>query len=772
MFKSVSKRLLRSTDYIFRNSNYPARRGDLVALGEFALPRKAYPWAWVEPPPGLERSLLAHGKVINGWNPAELSFWDMKETVLVDLAAKAGRRALALTAFLAAGVSALSFPQFMPTINALPDFPQWAVNSSAYGALAGWLLQSAAMMLWTSATIVINQGWPLALLFPVIWWFSFVQGMTTLWNSVSRNMRNPTIDALTQWRGNAHERKQSDKVHNRVVMDVIDRLPDMPFFKIGVSTGSMAAAGVLGAPVKGSWLGVDGESVRKHIIATGETGSGKTRLFLEPMFVQMVINATWPKGSSIGAYVTDGKGVLAYDLLPKCGKRQSDVRIVGIREGEYGVNLIKGMTPPELADAMGNVAAQLSGNPRAGEDFWPVMAAFVVKTCAIIARAVEFDEDAVADFIRLKGCRPYSLLGIYKLALDDELSAQAIEWVKFIFNSDDESDPERTAIIKEGLDAGTDLIRHYHSIAHETKTGYTGNIIKVLGRITDNAEVTKRFCTGVYDRTIDIDYCLSGGITMVAIGQSNAGDLGKFVAVWMKTRLMQAARARNQRDPEAAKKNLCVMMADEVQSLLTIGSADSDGEFWNVGRSSGMYLCCATQSIAAIEQAIGDKGMNNFLSNMATRVILKTMEKTTLAYYRELMGQSMQVTSSLNGVYSNHATMEENIRKPKPILRFSFLSGLFPTTFQVITAPRPPYNIARIRKANDEAPPEKRETEANLIRREEDMLREAIKESSQMKYVIDFKALWTGSDHAFVIVNRGTGMRYDMVDLNPILNEL
>lgn len=122
---------------------------------------------------------------------------------------KAGWRALKLTAILAAGVSALAFPQFLPVIDALPAFPQWAIDTHVYGALGAWALQSAAMLVWTTATVVISNGWPLALLLPVFWGVAFVQGMQLLWDSASRNMRLPTIDALALWHSNATRRAEA-----------------------------------------------------------------------------------------------------------------------------------------------------------------------------------------------------------------------------------------------------------------------------------------------------------------------------------------------------------------------------------------------------------------------------------------------------------------------------------------------------------------------------------------------------------------------------------
>lgn len=769
MFRYLTKRLLRSTDYLFPKSS------DLVAFGERLYPRADHPAMWEDLPDDLRRGWLWDGQLPDGREAANLCFQYIKERDLIGLGEKAGRQALKLTAILAAGVSLLAFPQLMPVIDALPQFPSWALDSSAYGLLGAWALQSAAMMLWATATVVISNGWPLLLLLPVFAWFAYLEGMKTLWNSVSYNMRRPTMDALVAEHNGTRRDIQYDAYSSLAVDACSTRLRDYPIIPVGRSTGMMAAMGVPSAPAKGTWLSIDGHSVMRHVLAFGDTGTGKTRLFLQPLFKNLIIDAVWPKGHKAGAYITDGKGVLWRDVLPFCGPRMDDVRIIGVGEGHYGVDLVKGMTPPEVAEAIRGVGTQLGGGADSSKDqFWVKKGANIVKHTAWVALALESDPEILAAFIRVEGCRPYSLMGINLLACREDLADKAIKVVKDLANeNDDEANPEKARLLRKAVKSGTWIKLEYHNVADTTKSGFKSNVEDLFSVIDDDDQLSERFCTGIFDedRTVEIDHCLKGGITMLAIGAgAKAGDFGQFIAVWLKTRLMQTARARNEADSNVAEKFSCAMFADEYQMLATKGTPNSCGKFWNVARSSGLYLVAATQSMAAVEDAVGTTAARNILSNMSTRVLLKTKEKGTLDYYRELLGQSMQVVSTLKGVYSNHAAIARAFGLPQALIGFGAKAGLLPTRFVAPTTTLPVYDIAHLLALNDTMPDDKREHPSIIVKRQEDMIAKAIGEASQWKDKVKIDDLTTGDGYALVIAERGGSSRYDFVNLKPILD--
>ncbi|MGO7821163.1 type IV secretory system conjugative DNA transfer family protein [Rhizobium ruizarguesonis] len=737
-------------------------------------PREEHPAMWVDLPDDLRRGWLWDGQLPDGREAANLCFQYIKEPDLIALGEKAGRQALKLTAFLAAGVSLLAFPQFLPVIDALPAFPSWALDSSAYGALGAWALQTAAMLVWATATLVISNGWPLLLLLPVFAWFAFLEGMKTLWNSVSYNMRRPTMDALVA-DFNGTRRDEQYEAYNDLVADTADRLGEYPVIPLGVSTGAMAAAGVAGAPSKGTLLSIDGHSVMRHMIVFGRTGTGKTRLVLQPLFRRLVIDAVWPEGHKAGAYVTDGKGVLWQELLAFCGRRRSEVKIIGTEEGHYGVDLVAGMSPPQIAEALLAVGAQMGGSGSGKDKFWVDKAVAIIKRTAWIALAIDSDEEVRQAFIEVEDCRPYSLLGIYKLAIDDAMARKAIGVVKDLANcNDDKKKPELGKLYRKAVREGTWLHINYLDLkAESTKDGFKSNVESLLSLIEDDEQLSERFCTGIFDkdRTMGIDYCLEGGITMLAIGAGTGeGEFGQFIAIWLKTKLMQTARARNAKNPKIADKFSCAMFADEYQMLATTGTTNSCEKFWAVGRSSGLYLIAASQSIAALESSVGQKPAHVILSNMSTRILLSTNELGTLEYYTKLLGKSMQVISSLKGVFSNHAEIIRKFGRPTPALAIGGLAGVMPTRFAAPTETLPVYDISHLLKLNEELPPEKQESRATIEKRQEDMISAAKKEAQQWKDKIDIDRLTTGQGYALVIAERGAGTRTDFVNLKPLLN--
>lgn len=775
MFNTISKKLIKATDTLFARSARPLLNGDLVTAGERWFPREQHPSMWLKIPQDMKRSLLWHGKLIDGSSPAYLCQDKMTDPVAAYILAQAMKKAFKYTTILASGVAALSLPVFGYALDTLPAFPTWAIDSGSYFAAVTWIASAAASMAWTFASVVISNGWPLALLFPVFAWYAFWDGLQTFWDSVSNDMRRPTLDALAFWDHQAQRRGEEYTAYQHVVSDIDKRLKFMPFFPFGVSTGMMAANGVSNAPLKGAYLGYDGDSARRHTMIFGDTGTGKTRLVLEPLYVNMVVNSEWPDGHKIGAYITDGKGVLWKDLYKHSGRRKDEVRIVGVGADHYGIDLLKGMTPPQVSEAILGVAQQMGKGSGGKDDFWIKKGASIIKNNAYLALAMETNAEVLADFMRVEGCRPYSLLGIYKLSIDEQASKQAIKVVQDTLNADDGADRDVTRKLRKAVVAGLWLTTQYHNIAENTKSGFTSNVSDLLDLIEDDEALCERFCTGTYraDRLIDVDYCLKGGITMLAVGGGTGeGEFGKFIAIWLKTRVMQTARMRNAADPDECKRVSCAMFADEYQSLVTVGSLNSCQHFWNVGRSSGLYLVAATQSLSAIEQTIGKVATENIMSNMSTRVLLKTKDKGTLMYYQELLGKSLQAVSSIPGVYSNHEAIKEKFGEPRPRFEIAKWAGLAPTDYTATISVRDAYNIDHLIAMNEQQPIEKQESYLSLRKRQEDMIAKATSEANQFHFKIDMDRMMSGAGYALVMAERGDGSRVDFVDLKPIRAEL
>ncbi|WP_165447390.1 type IV secretion system DNA-binding domain-containing protein [Rhizobium leguminosarum] len=771
----LSKLFLRSTDYLFAFSRNPALNGDLIALGEQKMPREKHPAAWVRVPDDLYRPMWWDGYLINGYDVADLAKWKMSAKKIATVSALAGRHAIILCGFLMAALVAINFVSVAQILDqTMPEFPSWAFEANAYGALAAWTAAMAVAVIWAGAAIIAAYGVPILLLMPIFWFFSLMNGLGYLWESQSWRLRLPTRDALVLYKQNKTRRENTYLAWTRQVLNATTWLADKPVFPIGVATGYMRSMGDIGAPLKGQFVCMDGDSARQHTLILGGTGSGKSMFVMEPMFSR-IMSANWGEGHRIGAYVTDGKGVLYKDFLKYVDKRD-DVKIVGVADDQFAIDLVRGMTPAQISDTFKGVSIQLLGNP--SDSFWIEMASLVIMHAAMIAQGFEYSERGVKEFTENEGFRPYSLAGIALIATNEIVCKGVSEVVRELRNKDEENKgaggTEKTEILKQAVKSTNWIKTNFWEIATETRTGIVSNINSVIGKLDGAPDVARRFCYGTCpaDKLIDVDHALNGGIIMVAVGGATHGLIGHLVTVWIKSRLyMRARRRMTELSKEELSKTSCAMFADEYQMLVTSGSDDSDSKIWNISRASGLFLIAATQSVAAMRQAMGADGCANLLNLLRTKILLKTEEESTLNYFQTLLGESLQAVSGHEDLFSSPDQIEEQKGGifGKPVYQIDKLAGLWSEKFNPQTRQRKPYKGGGISTMIDELPPEQ-QAQARLqhAMRMEDQNRAATTENLQYRKKIDFDVLLTGNGLALVMAQRAGGTRTDMVDLQAL----
>ncbi|TBH28174.1 hypothetical protein ELG63_36415 [Rhizobium leguminosarum] len=767
MFKGISKAIVKASDYAFSSSKNSIVRGDRWTFATERVPYSQYRSAWFAAPADVVRPPLWDGKLINGEDAATLAWNQIDDDVVSTVLATAGRQALKLSAILAAGVALISYPFLMDTWYMLPEFPTWAVESGAYGAIASWSLQATAAMLWTSGSVAISNSWPIALLFPIFWWNAFTAGMQSLWDRISWRLRAPTSDALTLHRLNASNRPSEIKAYGRQVVSAATRKDTKSLILLGKATGIMRNRGNSRSPLEDQMMCLDEESLGKHVLILGQSGTRKTTYIVTPLF-KRIINTDFASGRIMGAYVTDGKGVLHKALRPLVPAHKG-VTVVGVDEGQFGVDLIAGLDPQMAAAIMFRMAKQLD---KRGDDFWSSGASESFYQCAVIAQVL--DRDAVALDIMLKEyeARPYSLYGIYKICIDRDLMKDVIKVTRGIFSRDFKEDgSEYSELLKKAKLACRELETGYLEIAKETADGFMVNVKRVFQASFRHDEVKRRFFCGTYpkEKLVEIEEALNGGVVMIAISPNTENEAGLLAAMWMKSRLMSQALWRQKYRPDLIEKYSCCMIADEYQSLITHSEDDdaTDTKFWNVGRSTNLFLIAATQSIAAIEMMVKETAAKNLMNNFATKIVLKTDEDDTIEYYTKMMSQSLMAPVSYDDVYANY---EEVIRKenhgpePGPSYQLKFFDGLWLNYFRPSTKPRRSVNLDHVRAMIDQLKPEE-QVKAHMdlnkeIREREQKVVEAMK--SQARITVD--DFGKGEGFALCMVERAGQMRADFVD--------
>lgn len=349
---------------------------------------------------------------------------------------------------------------------------------------------------------------------------------------------------------------------------------------------------------------------------------------------------------------------------------------------------------------------------------------------------------------------------------------------------EDDTDDETRAHMR-AADQSIQWLKGAHMKQGEnTKGSIVANVSSVLGKLSGAPDITARFCSGAFKKSVDVDHALKGGILFVAIGETEHGMAGKVVNCWLKTRLYILAKRRLLTDPEGCRNTSCALVADEFQMLATVGP-DTDTTFWNIARETGVFMIAATQSVAALHQAIGHHATSNLMNLLRSKVILKTEERETLEYAKALAGEVARGWEYESDFYATQAVRRLEFNDDRaPRIEVGDIHGLVPQTFTASTDQYQPYDASHIASMWERASHQvggggaggsvdigdggASQNAQQMAMREEDQNRQSFIGSLQMRPKIDTDELLVGSGMAFAIIQRAGGDRMDVIDLEKI----
>jgi hypothetical protein len=463
-----------------------------------------------------------------------------------------------------------------------------------------------------------------------------------------------TKDADVRWGGRIETRNISNAVYKKQIALSEDFLKDTPLFKLGTATGVARLRGDLAGPVEGQVMCLDGESLFQHLLVLGGTGEGKTSAILKPLMRQLMAHA------SHGFYVTDAKGVLWRDALnvARAVGREGAVSVIGTGADQFGVDPIAKLTPTQVAATLRSVLKQMGGG--SNDSFWPDMAANILRHVLTIALTYKLTDAGQKE--ERGGLNPYSLWWAYQAVLNKEQLALVIGQIKALGEANDaeisrlidagERDPSREKEIEAEIDRLTTMISPethasllylettWAGMAPETKSGIVANVTQLLDGFAGARVLRERFACGRSDSsTIELTRALNGGIVLNALSSIEDGMPARLVLIMLKTTLYREARVREadfkkmepKRDPQKAP---CVVIMDEVQEIATSDPASglSDATFWNVARTTGLAGIFATQTLAALNQALGEEAAANFIQQARSKVFFRSEDAATVEH--------------------------------------------------------------------------------------------------------------------------------------------
>lgn len=462
-----------------------------------------------------------------------------------------------------------------------------------------------------------------------------------------------TKDADVRWGYRSETRELLRRTFIRQLELANGHLRDAATYFVGSATGMLRTRGDLAAPVADQPVKFDRESLFQHALVFGGTGEGKTTAMLKPMLRTVLADR------SFGAFISDAKGVFWQDAEKVAASigRSDDVLIIGTGAGQKGLDPIASLTPTQVAAVLRSVLRQTSGE--ASDSFWPDMAASLIGHALTIGRAFALTEAGKKE-AEATGVNPYSLWWAYRAIIIGDakdrpgpmrqaishLRAQYDEGAKQYHAAQARGDAEdakakaRTdqAIFTPEYYASLDYIEGaWEVMARETKTGIVASVSQLLDGFSGARVLRERFACGRSDGAADLRAALDGRIVLNALSTIEDGLPARLTSILIKTALYREARVREaaaKREGWSPQERPCLVVMDEVQELATVDPASglSDASFWNVARSSGLAGVFATQSLAALIQAMGREAADNFVQQARSKVFFRTEERDTVEY--------------------------------------------------------------------------------------------------------------------------------------------
>lgn len=648
-------------DDYFANHENPLLSGDLHSAALKMYPQSKFPTFYMKISKDLRKHIVVDGRIRgSSYLPAYTLPQAYISNQLVEDSKQAAMKSglLILIVSFYAISSAAGYLLFHSTLStALPAFElpptidDWGQFPIYVGTQKALLYSTAILTLATKlfaslsvavALIVLPAAVVAVLLALVTFWGSWRYLIFKTMDNHAEPLRRETKESIVRWKHRFEQRELEEQAY-LAQLNETKRVGELEsdLITIGEATGHFNFRGLLTGPRQHQKMKLSISDMFQNTIVLGGTGSGKTRTILLPVITQLIRQQN---KQDISLYVTDAKAVLWKDVAVIAEKFDKQVQLIGVEDNELGVDLLDGISPSFASDLIKSVMRQLGG--ASADSFWPDMASNMMRHVFTVLRAWERTKGGL-DYAETSSERPYSLVSAYRLALEahdidgwmKEIEADILGCIELDFSAISD-------LAKSDLYASMRYLRAtWPQIAKDTRSGIESNITNALGNFEADVRLREKFASGE-KADITVGEFWGNKITCVNLPDSELGNAGKIINVFLKTLLFSEAKRRQSANPDIALKQQLAFIADEYQSLITADvSGISDATFPNISRSTGLFYLVATQGIVGLEQAIGQHAAANFMNNMRNKIFLQIEESATMNFAKMLAGKSMRFQS-------------------------------------------------------------------------------------------------------------------------------
>ena len=497
-----------------------------------------------------------------------------------------------------------------------------------------------------------------------------------------------------------------------------------PLVCLGTSTGLLAARGDNFAPSPGLPFSASLNDLQLHLIAFGGTGSGKTTGVLVPIARAV---AEW---DNCGLLVLDGKGALPKEL--------EDMELKGFEVVDPHteiISLVSGLDPLTIVDTLATILGG-SGSKESGT-FWIDSTSGLLRRAAVIAHAL--------------GGKYWCLTEIAAIAFQDEMRKAALEAVR-----DLPEDKRINPVLREAM---VYLHHEWPLMDEKTASGIIATGRAWISTITAHGDLL-RWAKHTGTDSVDLLKPLNGGRLGLLLPAYRYGKAGAVVTALLKARFFAKIKARAENPNWKATESPIMMLMDEAQEIAT----EEDATMLAIGRSLGLSVIAATQTVEGVIQRLGDKTAHKWLTIFGNALTLAGRSPDTDFFMarragsswrlaiNQLQGMSVRTAIDANmvtGVMAagrNQSSIEHATAIPGTELAKLAWFRITKPIAQTISMITNPGNAEKTMGANQ---PQTTLGPRPIVDKDE------------------LQSLLAEPDTAFIMLSRGRVMRRDIVRLNP-----
>ncbi len=379
------------------------------------------------------------------------------------------------------------------------------------------------------------------------------------------------------------------------------------FITLGTATDLFAERRDPYSPPKaGMPFGLSIADLSTHILALGQTGTGKTAAVIRPVVWQ------WQEAKAGGLLVLDGKGQLPKELagLP-------NYQVISPESSQF--NAIQNLPPDEVADTLFQLFTSTKGNSGdVGGNEWEQFARELLRSTAKVLALMNALEPAQW---------PWNLSSIYRLAFE----AGSRDAAKALIEN------EHMHLLPGHLHRAYSsfMVRHMQK-ANETRSSIELNLETWLGTLINDQEL------GSWADCVDgveIEDCLYGEKIGLALPDSQTGVA---ISALAKRRFYTAIKRRGDGWKSEGQEPV-LLVVDEAQDLVS----HEELAILPKARSLGLCALYSTQGLDGLQVALKDEQATIMLLDQFRSVVsLQVGSDMTLNYVSQRLGTAPRVVFS------------------------------------------------------------------------------------------------------------------------------